>query len=137
MNIFKQASLERQIKCKEPDLDKIKLEYGNKVSKFDDPSLGDPVTIKTYFTYLWHGKPKIDGIGSYSLALPSKYDYGDLIINTKDKILLIDNMYNSAVLCDLSGNVINEYNLKGIYIGVGNIKNILKLNLIKVEDIKE
>lgn len=135
MNIFKQASIERQVKCKEPDLDKIKLGYQNKVAKFDDTSLSDPVTIEAYFTYLWHGKPKLDGIGAFSLALPSKYSYSDMIINTEDKILLIDNMYNSAVLCNLSGDVINEYNLKGIC--VVNVKDILKLNLIQVEDIKE
>ncbi|WP_044011453.1 hypothetical protein, partial [Paucilactobacillus wasatchensis] len=94
MNIFKQAKVERQIECKEPDLDKIKLEYQNKVAKFDDPTLGDPVIIDAYFTYMWHGKPKLDCIGSYSLALPSKYNYAELIINTKDRILLVDNMHD-------------------------------------------
>ena len=135
MNIFKQASVERQIRGKEPDLDEIKLGYQNKVAKFDDPSLSDPITIEAYFIYMWHGKPKLDGIGAFSLALPSKYDYGYLIINTEDKILLIDNRHNSAVLCNLSGDVINEYNLKGIC--VVNVKDVLKLNLIQAEDIKE
>ena len=130
MNIFKIARHEREVKLMEPDLEQVKQDYQNKVAKFDDPSLGSPISISAYFLYKWHNETKLDCIGDFSLALPSQYEYSTLIINTHNEIQLLDNLYDSAVLCDLQGNVINDYNLEHTCLVHPN--DILEYNLIQV-----